>query len=177
MINPNSDYYKCASFYLFTCLILIHLTILSPKVRSSELPLITEVTPLDKKYMEGQKSVINELAKSMGQSFSGNIDHDIQLLQRLLDSRKITNDMTSELQAMGFILGELLATELGMHWVIYKDPLGRSRALRYKSSNNFLFPVTMISRRREVNNLTSVAKIYEKAFNSVAPLRDLLPFQ
>ena len=113
----------------------------------------------------------------MGRNFNGDVAHDIEILQRLLDTRKIKNDMTQQLQAMGFVLGDLLANELDMHWVIYKDNVGRSRALRYKSSNNFLFPVTMISRRREVNNLTSVAKIYEKAFNSIAPLRDPLPFQ
>ena len=177
MTNRQSGFSKCTSFYLLICLILMHPIAFNIKTSSSELNLVSGLSSLDKKYMEAQKSLIDELVRSMGQSLNGDADHDIELLQRLLDSRKIKNNMTPELQAMGFVLGDLLANELDMHWVIYKDHVGRSRALRYKSSNNFLFPVTMISRRREVNNLTSVAKIYEKAFNSISPLRDPLPFQ
>ena len=177
MTNHRSGVSKCSSFYLLICLILMHPIAFNIKTSSSELNLVSELSSLDKKYMEAQKTLVDELARSMGQNFNGDVVHDIEILQRLLDTRKIKNDMTQELQAMGFVLGDLLANELDMHWVIYKDNVGRSRALRYKSSNNFLFPVTMISRRREVNNLTSVAKIYEKAFNSIAPLRDPLPFQ
>ena len=177
MTNHRSHFSKCTSFYLLISVILLYSIALSQKTSSSELNLVSGLSSLEKKYMEAQKSLVDELARSMGQSFNGDLDHDIELLQLLLDSKKIKNDMTPELQAMGYVLGDLLANELDMHWVIYKDYLGRSRALRYKSSNNFLFPVTMISRRREVNNLTSVAKIFDKAFDSISPLRDPLPFQ
>ena len=177
MTNHRSGFSKCSSFYLLICLILTHPIAFNIKTSSSELNLVSGLSSLDKKYMEAQKSLVDELARSMGQNFNGNVAHDIKILQRLLDTRKIKNDMTQELQAMGFVLGDLLASELDMHWVIYEDRIGRSRALRYKSSSNFLFPVTMISRRREVNNLTPVAKIYEKAFNSISLLRDPLPFK
>ena len=177
MVNRYSGFSKCASCHLIICLLLIHLTALSLKTNSSEDNLISRITPLDKKYMQLQKSIIEDIARSTGQSFNGNVDHDLAVLQRLLDSRTIKNDMKSELQAMGFIMGDLLATELGMHWIVYRDHIGRSRALRYKNSSNFLFPVTMISRRREVNNLTSVADIYQKALTAITPFLDPLPFQ
>ncbi len=144
---------------------------------ASETPKISELTPLDLQYIQTQKFAIEEIARSLGQRFNGSVDNDIALLQRLLDSRKIGHTMTRELQAMGFILGDLLAKELNMHWVIYQDTHGRSRALRYKDSENYLFPVTMISRRREVKNLTSVESIYNKAYKTIDPIRDPLPFQ
>ena len=46
-------------------------------------------------------------------------------------------------------MGDLLAVELGMHWIVYEDDMGRSRALRYQQSEVVLFPITMIARRRE----------------------------
>jgi hypothetical protein len=78
---------------------------------------------------------------------------------------------------MGVIMGDLLAAGLGMHWVIYEDAHGRSRALRYQESENYLFPVTMISRRQEAGSDTPVAEIYSTAYEIIAPLRTPLPFQ
>ena len=76
---------------------------------------------------------------------------------------------------IGLITG--IVTLLGMHWVIYEDQVGRSRALRYRDSDDFLFPMTMISRRREVGNLTPVVEIYDKARAIIAESRPPLPFQ
>ena len=161
------------SFHLSASTIIVFSQILI----ASETPKISELTLRDLQYIQTQKSAIEEIARSLGQNFNGNLDNDIALLQRLLDSKKIGHTMTRELQAMGFVLGGLLADELDMHWVIYQDTYGRSRALRYKDSENYLFPVTMISRRREVMNLTSVQDIYNKAYKAIDHLRDPLPFQ
>jgi hypothetical protein len=78
---------------------------------------------------------------------------------------------------MGVIMGDLLAAEFDLHWVIYEDRKGRSRALRYRESDNVIFPITMISRRREVGNQTSVADIYQKASDIIATHKPTLPFQ
>jgi hypothetical protein len=64
-----------------------------------------------------------------------------------------------------------------MHWVIYEDSAGRSRALRYEDSENYLFPITMIARRREVGNQTPVSDIYQKAYDIIDESRPALPFQ
>jgi hypothetical protein len=86
-------------------------------------------------------------------------------------------DQTRELQAMGVIMGDLLAADLGLHWVIYEDRMGRSRALRYKQSDDYLFPMTMISRRQEADNHTPVTAIYQKAYDIMAASKPALPFQ
>ena len=177
MNQPRASYFNRKSFFKGFSLLTLCLAILALDTTSAEPPKISNLTPLDQRHIQKQKSVVEEIAKSLGQSFRRNVDHDIALLQRLLDTKNIAHNMTKELQAMGFVLGDLLAAELDMHWVIYEDSLGRSRALRYKDSDNFLFPVTMISRRREVHNLTSVREIYDKAFNIINLLRDPLPFK
>jgi len=139
---------------------------------------ISQMSALDQRYMEQQRASLDDLAaRNFGRQFSGDKTKDLQLLQLLLDKRLVRSDQTRELQAMGIIMGDLLATELAMHWVIYEDRLGRSRALRYLETDEYLFPVTMISRRREADNQTPVAVIYQKAYDIIAPLRTPRPFQ
>jgi hypothetical protein len=139
---------------------------------------IAELSYLDRQYLAQQRELLSDMvARHFGRQFSGDRDSDLALLQRLLDERLVRNDQTRELQAMGVIMGDLLAAELEMHWVIYHDELGRSRALRYRESDNFLFPITMISRRREVDNRTPVAEIYRRARDLITPLRPPLPFR
>ena len=78
---------------------------------------------------------------------------------------------------MGVIMGDLMAEELKLHWVIYQDSIGRSRALRYEDTENYLFPMTMISRRREAGNLSTVTDIYQRAVDLIQPRLPSLPFQ
>lgn len=141
-------------------------------------PLIGELSTLDRQFMLQQRELLSDLvARQYGRQFNGVTDNDLELLQRLLDDRVVHADQTRELQAMGVIMGDLLAADLGLHWVTYEDALGRSRALRYRDTDNFLFPITMISRRREVDNRTPVAEIYRKAADSMRAVIPALPFQ
>jgi hypothetical protein len=138
---------------------------------------IGELSDLDRQYMAQQRALLQDLATmKLGRQFNGNPDNDLPLLQQLLDRRLVRPDQTRELQAMGVVMGDLLAASLDMHWVIYEDAQGRSRALRYRESDEYLFPITMISRRREVGNETPVATIYQKAYDIIAPLKPPLPF-
>jgi hypothetical protein len=139
---------------------------------------IGELSNTDLQYMAQQRATMDDLAaRNFGHSFNGNRDNDLSLLQALLDKRMVRPDQTRELQAMGVIMGDLLAADLGLHWVIYEDAMGRSRALRYKQSDDYLFPMTMISRRQEADNHTPVAEIYQKAYDIMAASKPALPFQ
>ena len=139
---------------------------------------IGELTNTDLQYMADQRASLDDLAtRNFGQPFNGNKDNDLTLLQNLLDKRLIRQDQTRELQAMGVIMGDLLAADLGLHWVIYEDKVGRSRALRFKQSDDYLFPMTMISRRQEADNHTPVTAIYQKAHDIMAAGIPALPFQ
>ena len=160
-----------ALFIVFSCL-LTSLTWAQDELK------ITDLSPVDREFMEQQRSLLRDMAAiKLGRSFSGKSAADIALLQTLLDRRLVRPEQTRELQAMGIILGDLLAAELDMHWVIYEDDLGRSRALRYRESDNYLFPVTMISRRQQAGSTTTVEHIYRKAYDIIDAVRTPLPFQ
>lgn len=157
---------------------LLLLALVTTTARAQGEAYIEEPSYLDRQYMASQRERLEELAAGrLGRTFTGERDRDLETLQLLLDRGLVRNDQTQMLQAMGVIMGDLLAAELGMHWVIYEDDLGRSRALRYRETDNYLYPITMISRRREAGNLTPVADIYRKAFDIIAPLRTPAPFQ
>ena len=139
---------------------------------------INDLSTLDEQYMRSQRNLIDDLIRrQLGGLLTGASTNDIAILQRLLDECIINGNQRRELQAMGIILGDLLAAELGMNWVVYEDNLGRSRALRLAETDNFLFPVTMISRRREVGNTTPIQAIFDKAVITIEPLIPALPFE
>jgi hypothetical protein len=59
-----------------------------------------------------------------------------------------------------------------MHWIVYRDRAGRSRALQYRNDATYLFPVTMISRRVEARSVRPVADLF---YTTVDETRRLLP--
>jgi len=139
---------------------------------------IGELSYIDKTYMQQQRERIAQLSeRNLGRKLNGTQDNDLDILQQLLDRKLVTAEQTLELQALGVIMGDLLASDMGLDWVIYEDKLGRSRALRYQQTDNYLFPITMISRRREVDNTETVAEIYQRAQASMAAVIEPLPFQ
>jgi hypothetical protein len=130
---------------------------------------IEPLTSIDKQFMAEQRHRVEQLANQLGRNLSGKEDRDIDTLQRIIDDRLIATDDTLNLQAMGVVLGDLLADRLDMTWVVYRDRKGRSRALRYRSTEVYLFPVTMISRRQEAGNHRSVRSVYDEAVTGTLP--------
>ena len=64
-----------------------------------------------------------------------------------------------------------MVAQLGFKWVVVKDKLGRSRALRWKDTESFIFPVTMISKRVERDVRFTVEELYAKAEEVAASSR------
>ncbi|MEP5765316.1 MAG: DUF3806 domain-containing protein [Halieaceae bacterium] len=145
---------------------------------AQQAPRISALSAVDRQFMQEQRDSIDELARTeLGKQLRREKFHDIALLQTLLDRRLVRPEQVLLLQAMGVVMGDLLAQELGMNWVVYEDKLGRSRALRYALSDDYLFPITMISRRAEVGARVDVAAIYQKALSLIQPTLPKKPFQ
>ena len=138
---------------------------------------ISALTPLDRQYMDTQRELANELTLRYYGARCCRSVAELDYLQRLSEDGYVSPGQTRELQALGVVLGDFLAAELDMHWVIYEDIQGRSRALQLGETDNYLFPVTMISRRREAGDQTPVAEIYQEAVEAIEAVRPPLPFQ
>lgn len=138
---------------------------------------ISALNPLDRQYMDAQRAALNELTLRYYGGRCCRSQTELDYLQRLLNDGHVKGDQTKELQAMGVALGDLLATELDMQWVVYEDIKGRSRALRLGETENYLFPVTMIARRYSAGDKTPVTDIYKSAYEAIETVRPPLPFQ
>ena len=133
---------------------------------------VEPLTAIDHQFMAEQRGRVEALANRLGRGLTGNEDRDLDTLQRLLDERMVPASDTLTLQAMGLVFGDLLGDRLSMQWVVYRDRKGRSRALRYRELDVFLFPMTMISRRQEAGSDRRLRPLFDE---TVAETRPLLP--
>ena len=134
--------------------------------------LIESLTAIDRQFMADQRIRVERLANRLGRGLTGVADRDLDTLQRILDDRLVPAEDTLTLQAMGVVFGDLLGDHLDMAWVVYRDHKGRSRALRYRQMDVYLFPITMISRRQEVGSKRRLKPLFD---NTVRDTRLLLP--
>ena len=133
---------------------------------------IEPLTAIDQQFMDEQRARVEQLANRIGRGLTGKVDRDLDTLQRILDERMVPPTDTLTLQAMGAVFGDLLGDQLNMSWVVYRDGKGRSRALRYRSMDIHLFPMTMISRRQEGGSDRRLQQLFDEA---VSETRRLLP--
>ena len=146
---------------------------LAPALNHAETFRTEAPSEMDRRFMENQIAALDEIARSkLGRRFNGSKENDLALLQTLLDKRLVGRDDTAHLQGMGVVLGELLRKEKGLFWTIYTDKLGRSRALEIPGKREFIFPVTMISRRVEAGVDVNVREVYKDAVQIVDQIQD-----
>ena len=133
---------------------------------------IEPLTAIDRQFMSDQRVRVEQLANRLGRNLSGQATRDIDTLQRLLDDGLVPSTDTLALQAMGVVFGDLLGSQLGMSWIVYRDSAGRSRALSHRDTDVTLFPMTMISRRHQSGSTRRLQSLYDE---TVADIRPLLP--
>ena len=132
--------------------------------------LIEPLTAVDRQFMAEQRIRVEQLANRLGRGLTGVVDRDLDTLQRILDERMVPAEDTLTLQAMGVVFGDLLGERLDMDWVVYRDSKGRSRALRYRQIDVYLFPVTMISRRQEGGSERRLKPLFDDTVRDTRPL-------
>jgi cobaltochelatase CobT len=84
---------------------------------------------------------------------------DIPYLQQIIDRRIIRKDEARKWQALGVLFGDVLAREFNMNWVRYEDKYGLSKALRWRSTDNYMFPVVMFSKRVDFDEIIDAAEL------------------
>lgn len=131
----------------------------------------------DRNYLERQIERIDQLSRTqLGTQLRRNLA-DLDVLQQIVDRGLINESDTEALQAMGAVMGDLMRADVpSLEWKIYRDNLGRSRALCAKNSQECLFPITMLSRRMEAGLKPDVRKVYEEALALMNPYVTQMPY-
>lgn len=132
---------------------------------------------MDRNYLEKQVEKIDSLARArLGTQLRNNLD-DLATLQQIIDRELISNKDTEGLQALGAVMANLMLLDVpSLEWKIYKDSVGRSRALCVKKTQVCLFPITMLSRRIEVGLKPDVKKVYEEGLSNVDDHVQQIPY-
>ena len=86
-------------------------------------------------------------------------DSCLSRLQEAVD--RLAADNTVELQSLGILLGDLIATRCQLDWVVVQDNYGADPALRNGATSQLLFPLTMLSKRVERGEPVRVAQLFE----------------
>jgi len=114
-----------------------------------------ESRSLNKEEIEGleqERNWVIDLLKGHGSDIKLEKNNsDLKTLQTILENGPYTNDAESELIVLGTVYGDILASELGLHWVVVTDEHGEDIGLQYKNTKIFLFPRDMIIKRIEKN--------------------------
>lgn len=172
MKKPAFAYQLTASLLLVLAALMLPLTTYAKTYVASEVEL-SVFKASDFNYLKQGHDRIEELTKKhFGSRLQGVPDHDLELLQRLLNDKRVKASDRRLLQDMGIVFGGLLQKQFDLKWLIYDDKYGPSRALQLKHTNNFLFPITMISRRAETGLSVDVAGLYEKAVGKIAAYKE-----
>ncbi len=154
-------------------LLLSCLLALLPSLLMAEAFRTEALSEMDRRFMENQINELEAISRSeFGRRFNGTRQNDLEVLQTLLDRKLVKAEDTALLQGMGVVLGDLLRKEKGLFWTIYTDRLGRSRALEIPGKREFVFPITMISRRVEAGVNVRVNEVYEKAVQVIDRIQD-----
>ena len=123
----------------------------APKPQVDNKVAIEDLGWMDHNKMDKQLSKVNDLTQTkLGAPLRKNYS-DLDTLQRLVDKGLVDQKDTDTQQAMGVAMGNVFLADFPhtLEWKVYRDNLGRSRALCVKGTQQCMFPVTMLSRRME----------------------------
>jgi hypothetical protein len=124
--------------------------------------------------LDQQRAEMQELfSRRLGVMSLKSTQADLSLYQQLVDRRLLRPDQITQWQALGVVFGDLLVREFGLHWVSYEDALGSSKALRWRKTDNFIFPVTVFSKRVQFNEKIDVKAIYEEIASEIERFKRL----
>jgi hypothetical protein len=134
-------------------------------------PKFSEVSGDDAARLERQRGVVAAAIKQRyGTPSLTKTKADLPILQRLLDDKAFAKNQTYELQCLGVALGDILAAELPLRWVMVTDEYGTDPTLRFKDSTIQVNALTMISKRLERDEAVDVADLLRQTRASVAQM-------
>jgi hypothetical protein len=111
---------------------------------------------------EKQRKFVYEITRRLDiEAAYKQTEDDLEILQKIVDSKALSPNQTWELQSLGVVLGDIFAHKYGLRWVVLVDEYGRDQVLRYKDTANLVFPLTMISKRVEDKKQVNIFEIYQ----------------
>jgi hypothetical protein len=113
-------------------------------------PKFSELSHKDSERLDQQRALVAAAARQRyGTAELSRTKGDLPILQRLIDDKVFKKSQTYELQSLGVVFGDVLASELPLRWVMIADEYGTDPTLRFKNTSVNINALTMISKRVE----------------------------
>lgn len=136
---------------------------------SAPAPKFSELSQKDSKRLDQQRAVVAAAAKQRyGTAALSRTKRDLPILQRLLDDKAFKKSQTYELQSLGVVFGDVLASELPLRWVNITDEYGTDPTLRFKKTSLNINALTMISKRVERDEPVDLSEMMQKTRDALS---------
>jgi len=133
------------------------------KNEEEDIFVVSDLTRVQIQHLASMRLIAKDLlARKAGVISIKGRQQDVAALQRMVDRRVLRTDQIEEWQAMGVLFGDILVNEFSLVWVRYEDELGISKALRWRKTDNFVFPVPVFSKRVKYREKINVQAIYDQ---------------
>jgi hypothetical protein len=125
-------------------------------------PQFTALSADDAVRLDQQRAVIARVVKTRyGVAALTKTKADLPVLQRLIDDKVFPKTQTYELQCLGVVFGDVLASEYPLKWVMVTDEYGTDPTLRFKATSIQANALTMISKRIERGEKVNVQYLFD----------------
>ncbi len=84
------------------------------------------------------------------------------ILQRIIDDKVFKKSQPYELQSLGVVFGDVLASELPLRWVMTTDEYGTDPTLRFRNTSININALTMISKRVEKDEPVGLSRLLQQ---------------
>lgn len=124
---------------------------------------VADLTVGQRAIMSSKRRIAKDLmARRLGVVSLKGTRADLPLLQQLVDRNILRASQVEEWQAVGILFGDILKKEFSLKWVHYEDERGANKALRYRNTENYFFPVTLFSKRARFDEDIDMFEVYAK---------------
>ena len=92
---------------------------------------------------------------------------DIPTLQSLLDAEPFASGDEASLEVLGAAFGDVIATTLGLDWVVATDEHGSDFAIKHPQKMMLAFPRDMIIKRAESGEEINLTELYDGVISAL----------
>ena len=135
--------------------------------------IIEDLSVLQRYALDSQRKELKDLlARKLGVlSLEGN-KNDLPTLQQLILVGGFARKDVRAWQSLGIVFGDILVAEHGLKWISYEDDVGKSKALRWRKTDNFIFPITFFSKRIHFKQRFTISEVYEQISQEIRSFKN-----
>jgi hypothetical protein len=117
---------------------------------------------------DSERQWLHDFLCHFGEEFAlKRLPEDIPTLQSLLDAEPFASGDEASLEVLGAAFGDVVATTLGLNWVVVTDEQGSDFAIKHPEKMVLAFPRDMIIKRVEQGEEINLTELYHGVISAL----------